>query len=296
MTLKNLVKSRIFRNVLFLTLLSRINKSIENSNINLLSLQKKSKKKSSVYLPLLKYNFEVHTRIHRLIQNLGPISFSREGQMLRFGSDNDGGYSIIDDLNSEDVLISFGVGSDISFEKSLEHRIKEIHFYDYSVDSLPCHISNSRFPEKVGIGASEVTINDALQKFRTAPDFLLKCDIEGSEWDILAQVDESDLFKFRQIVIEFHNLENLMNLEDFLQMESVFSKLASTHHLISVQPNNYGEILTLGNVAIPSVFEATYYRKARMYDLQAEMNKMDGLAGPQNCPNRPPIGLGFPWM
>jgi hypothetical protein len=297
MKIKYLVKLWIFRNVMFLTVLNRINKSVENSSIDLLGLQKKSKRKSSVYLPLLKYDFEVHSRIHRLIQNLGSVPSSRVGQMIRFGSENDGGYSIIDDLNTEDVLISFGVGSDISFEKSIEHKIKEIHFYDYSVDSLPCHISNSRFfREKVGIGASEINISDALNKFQTTPDFLLKCDIEGSEWEILAHVELSDLLKFRQIVIEFHNLENLINLEDFLQMESVFSKLASTHQLISVQPNNYGEILTLGNVAIPSVFEATYYRKARAQDLQEKETGMDETVEHQNCLNRPPMGLGFPWM
>jgi hypothetical protein len=294
---KNKIKSYFFQNTFFLKLLNRLNRSVENSGIHLPLLQIKDKSKTSLYLPLLKYDFEVHARIHKLIQILGSGPSSRVEHLVRFGNQNDGGYSIIDDLKLDDVLISFGVGSDISFEKSLEFKVKEVHFYDYSVEELPCKISNSHFfREKVGIGEFEVRINDALSKFSGAGDYLLKCDIEGSEWEVLNNADRAELLKFRQIVIEFHGLGDIVNLGDFLRMEAVFSKLASTHELILIQPNNYGEILTLGNVVLPSVFEATYYRRANLNDLKEVRPNLNGSIAHQNCVDRPPMRLGFPWM
>jgi hypothetical protein len=290
-----IIKRRLYSNGRFLKILHRLTKSIENTEVKLPDLQTISSSEIKVFLPALKYNFDVHERVSRLLQILGPVTSEFRDSIVRYGNSSDGGYFVVDDIHQNDVLLSFGVGSDISFEKSLESKLSYIHFYDHTVTSLPCEISNSQFfPVKVGTGPSEITIKESLQKLPVAHDFILKCDIEGSEWEILSEVDTLDLFKFRQIIVELHDLQNLVNLESFEQMEAALAKLASTHHLVSIQPNNYGEILNLGNIALPSVLEATFYRKPSI-----DLLHMDSFSRPtmdihQNCLDRPPIVTRFP--
>ena len=58
-------------------------------------------------------------------------------ELRRFGSSNDGGYLMIDDLNHSDFLISMGVADDVNFERDVVGKIAGVHLYDNSIDQLP---------------------------------------------------------------------------------------------------------------------------------------------------------------
>jgi hypothetical protein len=179
----------------------------------------------------------------------------------RFGSTNDGGYVLINDFSKKDFLLSMGVGNDVSFEKSISEHVGEMHLYDDSINALPENLLNSTFyRERVGdIGF--VTISDAVQRAKNSNDFILKMDIEGSEWDAI-QAESSEILKlFRQIIVEFHWFGDFNDNDYLSKTLGVLNKLAQTHFIMNAHPNNNGELLYIDGVIFPQVIEVTYLRR-----------------------------------
>jgi len=82
-------------------------------------------------------------------------------------------------------------------------------------------------------------------------------DIEGSEYPWLLSVNEEQLSKFKQIVIEFHGInDDTWNTNHNDKIEC-FKKLANTHYAIHIHGNNYGSLTS----NIPDTIEVTYVRK-----------------------------------
>jgi len=85
----------------------------------------------------------------------------------------------------------------------------------------------------------------------------LKIDIEGGEYPWITSIDEEQLSKFKQIVIEFHGITNdgwgCKNEDKIKCLE----KLAKTHYMVHAHGNNYGPVVN----NIPDVIELTYVNK-----------------------------------
>ena len=60
--------------------------------------------------------FEMNEKISRFKDAL-KTSVAKEVSYKRIGSINDGGYILVDDINKDDHLISFGVEGNVDFEK-----------------------------------------------------------------------------------------------------------------------------------------------------------------------------------
>jgi FkbM family methyltransferase len=179
----------------------------------------------------------------------------------RFGSTNDGGYVLINDFSKNDFLISMGVADDVSFEKEISKYLKEIHLYDDSINSLPESLLNGTFfRERVG-GVGCVSISDAVKRAKNPRDFILKMDIEGSEWAALEAESSETLELFRQIIVEFHWVNGFNGSEYFSQSLSVLNKLNQTHFILNAHPNNCGELIYVDGVMFPEVIEVTYLRR-----------------------------------
>jgi hypothetical protein len=179
----------------------------------------------------------------------------------RFGSTNDGGYVLINDFSKKDFLLSMGIGNDVSFEKDISDFVGEMHLYDDSINALPENLLDGTFfRERVG-GIGFVTISDAVQRAKNPSDFLLKMDIEGSEWDSLNAESSETLKLFRQIIVEFHWFTDFNNNDYFSKTLSVLNKLAQTHFILNAHPNNCGELLYIDGVIFPQVIEVTYLRR-----------------------------------
>jgi hypothetical protein len=214
----------------------------------------------------------------------------------RFGSSNDGGYILIDDIGFSDFLISMGVASDVNFEVELSKKIAGAHLYDDSINCLPRPIINSKFfKDRVG-GEGFVSLEDALANTDHQGDFILKMDIEGSEWEALDFASSEVLHRFRQIVIEYHWFENIQHDDFFLRVQRVLDKLELTHFVLNAHPNNWGDILVVENLTVPSVVEVTYLRK-RSFDFSvnkpSSISQVDALNEPCN-PNYPELKLMNP--
>ena len=128
---------------------------------------------------------------------------------VRIGPKFDGGYILLDEfIKKKNSLISLGVGNDVAFDldflrknncskaylfdKTSDIKLpkKRLFFYKKNVSSF----SNAK--DKV------IGINSLLKRFKKR--IILKMDIEGNEWHILQKIDESNLSKISQMVIEFH--------------------------------------------------------------------------------------------
>lgn len=75
----------------------------------------------------------------RLQENLSYLRPKIVNDMIRCGNKGDGGYVLASSvLESANVLISFGIGTDTSFEVCLHKKRQNItiHAYDHSVDSI----------------------------------------------------------------------------------------------------------------------------------------------------------------
>jgi hypothetical protein len=229
-------------------------------------------------------------RINKILRLLQPLPTNLD-LAQRFGSLNDGGYVLINDLKKSDFLISMGVADDVDFELEISPLITGTHLYDFSIDDLPVPIPAGKFfKEKIG-GDGRTTFHDVVLKTPNDLDLILKIDIEGSEWEAIDHVDGTLLNKFRQIVIEYHGLEQILVDEHYLQILRVLQKIDKSHFVLNVHGNNWGDTLSIENITLPSVFEVTYLRRDS-YQVKAtnelDRKKLLNLNRPCN-PNEPEI-------
>ena len=122
-------------------------------------------------------------------------------------------------------------------------------------------------------------------------NIFLKMDIEGSEYSWMLSLTEDQLKKFKQIVIEFHGINDNSwntNLSDKIKC---FEKLSNTHYAVHIHGNNYGNLTK----NIPNTVEITYIRKDTI-NYYPELNKqllpINGLDFPNN-PNKSDFDLNF---
>lgn len=165
--------------------------------------------------------------------------------IIRLGKDHDGGYLV----NREDVLkttrlLSLGVGNDISFEEDfIKLNDCPIDAYDGTIDKNVSFFSGANrnlHLENIGHGIGTTKLSHILSE--EDRNVFLKCDIEGSEYEILNELIMHS-HKFSGMVIEFHDIYEspLYNaISNF--MSKIDLKLVHTHmnnHSYAESPTGY---------------------------------------------------------
>jgi len=221
--------------------------------------------------------------------HLAAIRPQRVGPMHRVGAKNDGGYVIPVKFPNASLLISFGLGDDWTFEKqllkdgiissfvcfdhtvSLRKLLKRIHsrltIQNFSSKALlyRCLVLTQYFVDfklrKYPHIRKEIT-NDASSKNKTnlleisesisEKQFVLKIDIEGSEYQLIDQIC-SLVTRIPLLMIEFHDTE--VRRESF---EVAVAKLTELYLICHAHANNFEP---LGSDGIPVAIEFTFGRK-----------------------------------
>lgn len=227
-------------------------------------------------------------------ESLELVEFDKS-KCRRFGSINDGGYILLDELEDDDFLISFGIGNDVEFENQIADRGISSHLYDNSITNLPKAIPGSVFFNETIGPKPLVTIYDALKRIPDSARAILKMDIEGSEWQTLEFESKDTLSRFSQLVVEFHNLSEIAIDSKAQLIVSVLRKMNEIFFVANLHANNNGDFMIIENVPLPDVLEVTYLNRKYYSKLLNRPRKIEKDFLPNNpCnPNKPEIFLSF---
>ncbi len=239
------------------------------------------------------------SEVLQLIERLHPIKTDKS--LVRLGPTDDGGYLVPDDLDGIEACISPGVYAITDFEYHCLDRGMNLLLADKAIAELNINASKDRYSfisKFIGVTNNKdfITLDTWVNQSNISKDgdLMLQMDIEGWEYFAFLNVSNELLKRFRVIIVEFHNLQNLWIPSFYAQANAVFSKLFETHTCVHVHPNNYAPIHTYDGVDIPPLAEFTFYRNDRV------QNK--GYAGTfptpldsDNVVNNPSIHLPKQW-
>jgi len=205
---------------------------------------------------------------------------------LRLGSNCDGGY-VIGDLDIiYDCYISAGISNEESFSRDFINKYnmnKENCFgFDGTITDYPYHYTNkiTFFKKNIG-GVNSENISNLTEFTSQFNNIFLKIDIEGGEYPWLLNLDESHLTKFKQIVIEFHGINDNSWSATYDDKIKCLTKLHNTHYLIHAHGNNHSSIKN----NIPDVIELTYVNK-KYFDSPPKLNQTPLPIQDLDFPNR----------
>ena len=219
--------------------------------------------------------------------------------LIRIGRAYDGGYVMVDDFDNC-VAYSFGISDDVSWDFDIAKRGIDVYMYDHTIDSLPVYDERFHF-FKTGI-CGESDRQENLKTFEEIlsdnghvdnRNIILKIDVEGAEWNAFNETSSELLKNFRQIVVEFHSINDVVNGSNFNKTMSVLNKLNLTHQVVHIHANNFGSYDIIGGVPIPNTYEVTYLiRDGNEFRDNVKSYPIDGLDKP-NCPEKGDYYLGL---
>ena len=123
---------------------------------------------------------------------------------------------------------------------------------------------------------------------------ILKMDIEGSEYEVLLDLDNDLLRRFRIMVIEFHDLDELFNKFSFKLINLVFKKILKQFEVVHIHPNNSNKPFYFLNYQGFHAMEFTFLRKDRIEKKSPELNFPHPLDRPCVA-NKPDYALASFW-
>jgi hypothetical protein len=180
----------------------------------------------------------------------------------RLGVNGDGGY-VVAELNEKyDCYISAGVSNEESFSRDFINSNNMQKYNSYAFDGT-INIYPYQYTDKITFIKKNIgNIND--EQYSTLSflidkysNIFLKMDIEGGEYTWLLWLEEAQLKKFKQIVIEFHGINDNSWGCSYNDKIKCLEKLANTHYIVHAHGNNFGGV----HNNIPDVIELTYVNK-----------------------------------
>jgi hypothetical protein len=193
-------------------------------------------------------------------------------QLVQVGSKHDGGYFLPKDFTKTDSLISAGIGTNMDFERDLASYLHHGHLFDASIEQPSLLPKNFIFHKKhIGSFSSGevVALKDIIR--RTAGQIILKLDVEGSEYQVLDSLENSDLDRCPIIVCEFHNMRQRLGEKNTLFR--VFEKILESHQIVWTGANNASHFYFLQGRRYPNVFECVFVKKSWCHNNYEGPNK-----------------------
>jgi hypothetical protein len=203
--------------------------------------------------------------ILEFLQKLAPVS--TEIPLGRLGPAGDGGYLIPLDFEGILACVSPGVSVECGFDLAVAEKNIDVYMADASVDGPSQNHSRFHFVKKfidTTTGRTTVTLQDfceSIPNYTSGLDFILQMDIEGAEYRVLLSTPEAVLRRFRVMVIEFHNLDNVLSRFSFQLIRATFQRLLEHFRVVHIHPNNAGRVVRRGTLDIPTLLEFTFLRK-----------------------------------
>ena len=235
--------------------------------------------------------------VKQLLEMLYPINC--EKGLIRLGPEKDGGYLIPDDLDGIEACFSPGVSTVSGFEKDCANRNIKVFLADASVnaptetddlfDFIPKFIGSMNNDSYLTL---DKWVNSKIPD--TSKELLLQMDIERAEYEVFHSLSEKTINRFRIMVIEFHDLDEIWNYPFFKVMSRVFKKILQTHHCVHIHPNNIANKRKLNGIETVQAMEFTFYKKERINKVRYQTSfphKLDR----DNSPKEPIVALPISW-
>jgi len=186
----------------------------------------------------------------KLLKHLTPYDVQGFGEKIRLGNLGDGGYLIPKEIFPfVDVLYTYGVEKDISFEKDIiTHKDVPVRLYDHTIARLPERNKNFFF-KKQGIasrkyGSFDTFENHLEENGDKQKKIILKMDIEGNEWETIGPIINKFYSNINMIVLEIHGLDEVGSFPKYIKvLKEINSKFAIVH----IHGNNFGGVVQYGN-------------------------------------------------
>jgi hypothetical protein len=177
-----------------------------------------------------------------ILAELQPVAL-RNCTLKRFGSTNDGGYLMCENLIEPiDAAYSYGVGRNDDWGCDMSRRYHvSVHQYDCFDPARPtCNggtfvFHNECVADRTGYRDSHFfdTLENQIRKNGDIGRHLvLKMDIEGAEWESLLAAPDELLASIPQLAMEMHGYDDPKILE-------VLRKLKRNFYLVNLHFNNW---------------------------------------------------------
>ena len=240
------------------------------------------------------YNLQMAQRIEA-ISALLKIHDPIDKSFVRIGGAHDGGYVMVNDFQSTDFFLSFGVGDNVSWDQDVSLLGQGVHLYDHTIQGLPGAVPGGKFFKEAisGVESSGMTTFDgAVARVPKTNELIVKMDIEGSEWEALKAASNDSLSRVRQMVVEFHGLRQIKSENRFQDFHAALLKLNETHSVVHVHGQNATILQLRGNRLLPDTIEVTYYRNTETQFASPKINRSENLDA-TNLEGRPEVSLNF---
>jgi hypothetical protein len=215
---------------------------------------------------------------------------------VRIGADGDGGYVMTSRSRDSNLVISIGIGDQVSFDLALAEGGARVLQFDHTIAGAPVDHPNISF-HRQGWGPHDEGQLVCLRTMMAMADWsdarhpILKFDTEGAEWASLDVAESTDLERFEVIAGEFHGFQSLMHRDYFSLTRRVLEKLSITHHPIHLHANNATGIVLVHGVPIPPLLEITFLRKTSGIFGAHSTEPIPGPLDRPNLADRPDICL-----
>lgn len=207
---------------------------------------------------------DADARLREVVQSLRPVT-AQGLHLTRIGGRADGGYVMASPVDAVGA-VSIGVGSDVSWDLDMSALGIPVAMFDHTVRVPPTTVPGGRF-HRVGVGPVERGSTKPLSslirmaQFPQKGDLVLKMDVEGSEWDVLAAIERPDLSCFSQIVVELHGFSQLRNEDSGKRVIAAVEHLTSLHSPVHIHANNYDPLRRFDRWWFPDTLEVSLVRK-----------------------------------
>jgi hypothetical protein len=185
-------------------------------------------------------------------------------EKIRYGNDRDGCYILADIARDADI-VSFGINDDVGFEMDMARQGRRVFLHDHTISKEPEEHELFDFRKKGICATGQSTVDlmpldDHLATIPSRKRLILKMDVEGAEWCVLATASQAILNQFDQILIEFHWLDNLRHPEFCATITRALKNINAQFTLFHVHANNCRELSIVDGFAVADVIEVSYVR------------------------------------
>lgn len=216
----------------------------------------------------------------------GKTPDGREFQLERYGRPYDGGYVVpCSAVSLADVLMSYGVSDDVSFEEECCNKYqKHAYLFDGSVESIPSanqflhfireniatndYSYNTTTSSGVCSSFSEQIVKLGLVNKKV----FIKMDIEGAEYEAMIDIIKHNS-NITGITVEIHFCKNYQ----VKKVIHLLNQLNSFFYLVHLHANNYAQHSTFQSDyvkgKIPRVIELSYINKLLLKDARIATNQ-----------------------